>query len=150
MTDFNVETLAGLGPQEFARLVKATPAGTLAEVMGGEGRGKILHEVFSRMPSLFRPDRAGATEAAIRWTITGRPDGGTDVYETVISKGTCTVTDTPAHDPKLSLIMGPVEFLKVVSGDGNPMMMFMTGKIKAKGDLGLAASIAKFFDIPKA
>jgi len=26
----------------------------------------------------------------------------------------------------------------------------MTGKIKAKGDLGLAANIANFFDIPKA
>jgi hypothetical protein len=30
------------------------------------------------------------------------------------------------------------------------MMMFMTGKIKAKGDLGLAANVAKLFDIPKA
>ena len=29
-------------------------------------------------------------------------------------------------------------------------MMFMTGKLKAKGDLGLAANIANFFDIPKA
>jgi hypothetical protein len=26
----------------------------------------------------------------------------------------------------------------------------MTGKIKAKGDLGLAAQVAKLFDIPKA
>jgi hypothetical protein len=25
----------------------------------------------------------------------------------------------------------------------------MTGKIKAKGDLGLAAQVAKLFDIPK-
>ena len=39
---------------------------------------------------------------------------------------------------------------KIVSGDGNPMMMFMTGKVKAKGDLGIAAQIVKLFDIPKA
>jgi putative sterol carrier protein len=45
--------------------------------------------------------------------------------------------------------MGPVEFMRIVSGSGNPVMMFMTGKLKAKGDLGLAASIQNLFDIPK-
>ena len=54
-----------------------------------------------------------------------------------------------ADDPKLSLNLGAVDFLKVVSGNGNPVMMFMTGKLKAKGDLGLAANIANLFDIPK-
>jgi putative sterol carrier protein len=54
------------------------------------------------------------------------------------------------NDPKLSLTLGAVDFLKVVSGNGNPVMMFMTGKLKAKGDLGLAANIANLFDIPKA
>jgi len=29
-------------------------------------------------------------------------------------------------------------------------MLFMTGKLKAKGDLGLAAKIGDLFDIPKA
>jgi hypothetical protein len=29
-------------------------------------------------------------------------------------------------------------------------MMFMTGRIKAKGDLGLAANLASFFDVPRA
>ena len=36
------------------------------------------------------------------------------------------------------------------AGATNPMMMFMTGKIKAKGDLGLAANIANYFNLPKA
>ena len=43
-----------------------------------------------------------------------------------------------------------MEFLKIVSGNGNPVMMFMTGKLKAKGDLGLAANIQNLFEIPKA
>jgi hypothetical protein len=29
------------------------------------------------------------------------------------------------------------------------MMMFMTGKLKAKGDLGLAANLQNLFDLPK-
>jgi putative sterol carrier protein len=150
MTDFTPEALSTLGPKEFAQLVKSTPDAEIAEFMSGEHRNEILDEIFNRMPSLFRADRAGSTQAVIHWIITGAAGGGSDTYETVIENGACTVTNQPARDPKLSMTMDPVTFLKVVSGDGNPMMMFMTGKIKAKGDLGLAAQVAKLFDIPKA
>jgi putative sterol carrier protein len=149
MTDFNPESLASIGPKEFAQLVKSTPDSQIAEAMAGDSRGKILDEVFNRMPTLFRPEKAGSTSAVIHWIITGGA-GGNDTYETVIENGACTVTSEPAREPKLAMTMDPVTFLKVVSGDGNPMMMFMTGKIKAKGDLGLAANVAKLFDIPKA
>ena len=150
MTDFTYESLSSIGPKEFAQLVKTTPDATIAEVMASDDRGKILDEVFNRMPTLFRADRAGATQAVIHWNITRGAGDATDTYETVIENGACTVTDQPARDPKLAMTMDPVTFLKVVSGDGNPMMMFMTGKIKAKGDLGLAAQVAKLFDIPRA
>ena len=150
MTDFNAESLASIGPKEFAQLVKATPDSKIAEVMSGDARGKILDEVFNRMPTLFRADKAGSTQAVIHWNITGGPGGSTDAYETVIENGACTVTNQPVRDPKLTMTMDALTLLKVVSGDGNPMMMFMTGKVKAKGDLGIAANIAKLFDIPKA
>ena len=149
MTAFNPDSLSSIGPKEFAQLVKSTPDSQIAEVMAGDARTKILDEVFNRMPSLFRPEKAGSTSAVIHWIISGGPNGS-DTYETVIENGACTVTNQPAREPKLAMTMDPVTFLKVVSGDGNPMMMFMTGKIKAKGDLGLAANVAKLFDIPKA
>ncbi|MEV6366273.1 SCP2 sterol-binding domain-containing protein [Micromonospora musae] len=150
MTDFDPANFANVGPKEFAQLVKSTPDDKIAQVMSGDLRGKVLGEVFNRMPSLFRADRAGSTNAVIHWDITGRPDGGSDTYEVVIENGVCTVNETPQREPKLTLTMGPVEFLKIVSGGANPVMMFMTGKLKAKGDLGLAANIANLFDIPKA
>ena len=149
MTDFNPEALSSIGPKEFAQLVKSTPDAKIAEVMASDARTKILDEVFNRMPSLFRADKAGSTSAVIHWIITGGADGAGDTYETVIENGACTVTNQPVRDPKLAMTMDAVTFLKTVAGDGNPMMLFMTGKIKAKGDLSLAASIAKLFDIPK-
>jgi putative sterol carrier protein len=150
MTDFSPETFASIGPKEFAQLVKSTPDSKISEVMSGPDRTKILDEVFNRMPGLFRADKAGNTQAVIHWNVTGGPGGSTDSYETVIENGACTVTNQPARDPKLTMTMDALTLLKVVSGDGNPMMMFMTGKVKAKGDLGIAAQIAKLFDIPKA
>ncbi len=45
---------------------------------------------------------------------------------------------------------GPAEFLKLIAGTGNPAMMFMMGKIKARGDLGLATALGTWFETPKA
>jgi hypothetical protein len=150
MIDFDPSTFASVDAQQFAKIVKSTPDETIKEVMRGDLREKVLDEVFGRFPTMFRPDRAGSTNAAIHWTITERPDGGEDTYEVVIVDGTCTVSASPEWEPKLALTLSPIDFIKVVSGSANPVMMFMTGKLKAKGDLGLAANIANLFDIPKA
>jgi hypothetical protein len=150
VSDFDPSNFENTDPAEFAQMVKSASDAQLQEVMSGDHRPKILDAVFTRMPTLFRPDRAGNTNAVIHWIVGGRADGGSDTYEVVIADGTCTLSPTPENEPKLALTMGPVEFLKVVSGSGNPVMMFMTGKLKAKGDLGLAANIANLFNIPKA
>jgi SCP-2 sterol transfer family len=146
----SIGDFANVDPKQFAQLVKSTPDSQLAEIMSSDARGKVLDSIFARFPELFRPDRAGSTNAIIHWIITGRPDGGQDTYELVIANGTCVLSPSAEQDPKLAVTVGPVDFLKVVSGNGNPMMMFMTGKLKAKGDLGLAANIPQLFDMPKA
>jgi len=150
MPDFDLSNFASVDPQQFAQLVKSASADQIKAAMQGEQRTAILDEIFVRMSGLFRPDRAGSTNAVIHWNVGDRPDGGVDTYELVIADGACTLSPKPEHEPKLALTLGAVDFLKVVSGNGNPMMMFMTGKLKAKGDLGLAANIANLFDIPKA
>ena len=146
----NIGDFANVDPKQFAQLVKSTPDAQLADLMNSDARGKILDSIFARFPQLFRADRAGSTNAVIHWNITGRPDGGQDTYELVIANGTCVLSPAAEQEPKLAITVGPVDFLKVVSGNGNPMMMFMTGKLKAKGDLGLAANIQQLFDMPKA
>jgi hypothetical protein len=150
MTDFrslgqdkDVETA------EFTKIVKETSDSEIADVMKGDGRRRILDTIFERMPGTFRPDRAGNTNAVIHWTVTGGPNGS-DTYELVIENATCTLSPTPGREPRLAVTTAPVDFIKLVSGNANPVMMFMTGKLKARGDLGLAASIQNLFDIPKA
>ncbi|HCT75513.1 MAG TPA: acyl-CoA synthase [Micromonosporaceae bacterium] len=150
MSEFDLSDFKSIDPAQFAQLVKSASDSQMNEVMGGPLRQQVLDEIFARMPSLFRPDRAGNTNAVIHWVVGGKPDGGSDTYEIVIADGTCKLSPTPENEPKLALSMGPADFLKVVSGNGNPVMMFMTGKLKAKGDLGLAANIANLFNIPKA
>ncbi|HKT00467.1 MAG TPA: SCP2 sterol-binding domain-containing protein [Rugosimonospora sp.] len=150
MTDFDPTNLASTDPRQFAQLIKVAPAGTLQEIMRSDLRRRILDEIFSRMPGQFRPDRAGNTNAVIHWRIGDRPDGGHDTYELVIAGHECTLSPEPAHRPRLALTVGAVDFLKVISGNGNPVKMFMTRKLKARGDLSLAANIANLFRMPRA
>jgi hypothetical protein len=150
MADFDLSSFENVDPAEFPALVKSATDAQLNEVLSSPLRPKLLNEIFTRMPSLFRPEKAGNTSAIIHWIVTGAPDGGSDTHEIVIDNGTCVLSPSPDQEPKLALTMGPADFLKIVSGNGNPVMMFMTGKLKAKGDLGLAANIANLFNIPKA
>lgn len=150
MSDLDGVDFASITPTEFAQIVKTTPDAQVTEALTGDHRGKILDAIFAKFPQLFRAEKAGSTNTVIHWSITGRGDGGTDTYELVIADGACTVNGVPEHEPKLAITVSPLDFIKVISGNGNPVMMFMTGKLKAKGDLGLAANIANLFDIPKA
>jgi putative sterol carrier protein len=144
------EELAAVEPGDFIRIVKGMSDKDVKEVMESANREPIIAAIFSRMPELFRADRAGGTTATTHWSITDRPDGGADEWTVRFADGACTVQPGHDGDATLTLTMSPVDFTKVITKSGNPVMMFMTGKIKAKGDLGLAANIANFFDIPKA
>jgi putative sterol carrier protein len=139
---------AAVAPEEFARIVKGLSAKQLAEIMRGELRTRILGEVFGRMKQQFRPDAAAGLTALIRWKITGEGDA---VYETAIADGTCEVSPGRSDaEPRTTLVMADAEFLKLVSGNANPVTMFMTRKLKVTGDVGLASGLTRYFDIPKA
>ncbi|HZN70160.1 MAG TPA: SCP2 sterol-binding domain-containing protein [Micromonosporaceae bacterium] len=140
---------AMMDPLEFARLVKATSSTELRQMMQGDQRGAVLDELFRRMPDVFRADRAGSTDAVVHWVIGDRPDGGTDKYELVIANGTCEVSAQPERSPKLTLTIGVVDFLNLVTGNAHPVALVMKGKLKTKGDLGLTAKYPTFFDVPK-
>ncbi|MFJ6695149.1 SCP2 sterol-binding domain-containing protein [Streptomyces sp. NPDC091272] len=140
---------ASVSPEEFARIVKRLTPREIKEIAQGELRTRVLAEVFGRMDRQFRPEAAGPLDALIRWKVTG--GDGDVVYETRIKDGTCTVTEGRSeNESRVTLIMGDAEFLKLVSGNGNPVTMFLTRKLKLVGDAGLAAGLPRYFDIPKA
>ncbi|WP_031085424.1 SCP2 sterol-binding domain-containing protein [Streptomyces sp. NRRL WC-3549] len=139
---------AAVSPEDFARIVKGLSGKQLGEVMRGDLRTRVLGEVFGRMRQQFRPEAAGQLKALIRWRITGESDL---VYETSIADGTCAVAEGRSDgEPRTTLVMGDADFLKLVSGNGNPVTMFMMRKLKVAGDVGLASGLTRYFDIPKA
>ena len=149
MTDIDPSTFATMDPAEFAQTVKKLSDKQINEIMGGEHRQTILDGIFDTFPSLFDPEKAKGADARVNWRITGGPGGTDDTYAVVVKDGTCTVEKSPTQEPKTSIMLGPAEFAKLITGSGNPTMMVMMGKIKARGDLSAAMAFQSWFDTPK-
>jgi putative sterol carrier protein len=131
----------------MALLFKLTPDERLAATMEGPLREVIVTEVFRRMPERLNGRAAAGMQAAIQWRI-GRPDGGHDRYLVRIANGSCEVEPGGEGDARVSLQMDSLTFCKLVTGNANPVMQFMTGKLSVQGDLMFAASITRLFDVP--
>ncbi|WP_418960040.1 SCP2 sterol-binding domain-containing protein [Streptomyces tritici] len=140
---------AAVSPAEFARLVKGLSDRQIKELAADAAlRERVLREVFGRMRQQFRPEAAGTLDALIRWKITGASDA---VYETRIAEGRCEVTEGRSEaEPRTTLVLADADFLKLVSGNANPVTMFMMRKLKIAGDVALASGLTRYFDIPKA
>ena len=118
----------------------------LREAMEGPQREAIIGEVFRRMEQHFKP--GSAMDAVIHWKITGRPDGGEDHWEVVIATARAPRARTPQHEPRVTLKLDGVDFLRLVTGNATGPMLFMSGKLKIEGDLMFSAQIQSMFTIP--
>ncbi len=133
----------------FARQVKAASDSELLALMQSPRRASIVHDIVEDLPAVFLADRAGDLEAVVHWKVTGRPDGGADTLELVIAGGTLAVSLEPRRTPRLTLTLGPVDFLKMVTGNANPRLLFLRGRMKARGDVGLTARFPSLFGTPR-
>jgi putative sterol carrier protein len=143
--------LGKVDPVHFANLVATASRAQLEGVVAERPlRERLLDEIFARMGSHIRADRARNLHAVVHWRLTGGiGDGGYDRYETVISQGTCTVGREMREKAKVTITVGPADFFKLITHQATPAVLFVTGKIKVKGDLAFAAGLIGFFDLPK-
>jgi putative sterol carrier protein len=136
---------------QLAAMVGQVPDEQLAEGMANpEGRRLILDEIFKRMSEHAEPQQIEGVDAVVHFEITDAPDGGSDVYETVIRNGRVEVSDEPSEQPKVKIKTAPVPFLKLVTGQQSGPVLFMTGKLKLEGDVMFASRMTSFFRIPTA
>lgn len=146
--DLATTDFAEITPEQFAATVRSAGKEELVEVLRGPHREQILDAVFDRMGKQFRPDLAGGLTALVRWEILGTAPL---VYELTIGGGVCTTSmGRSDEDARVTLNLADADFLKLVSGNAGGPMLFMTRKMRVDGDLGLAAGLTRYFDIPRA
>jgi putative sterol carrier protein len=132
----------------FGRFVQNAPPGRLEQLMRSPARKPALDGIFWQMPKQVNPDVAKDMTTTIQWRITGRPDEGVDVYQLEVDQGQVKTVKGESGEPKLTVTMDAVEFLKLASGNLDPMQAYFKGRIELAGDIMVAAKLAQLFKVP--
>ncbi len=133
----------------FGRLVRDASPERLEQLMRSPARKPLLDGIFWQMPKQLDVKQARGVKTSIRWCLTGRADDGVDTYQLEIDNGGArTIRGTGGPDPVLTITMDAVEFLRLISGNSDPMQAYFKGRMQLAGDVMVAAKIASLFRMP--
>ena len=99
---------------------------------------------FEQVPEKVNKDKIQGMDCVYQFNITG--EGGGDWY-IVIRNGEATVHEGNAENPSITLTMEAGNFVNLLQGKLNGQMAFMTGKLKIKGEMGLALKLQSVFNL---
>jgi putative sterol carrier protein len=136
-----------INPEQFAGMVGGASDEDLATGFAAN-RELILGEIFRRMEEHFDPTNAKDISAVVEWRILDGPDGGDDRWQLVIRDGACNVTRDGDETPTVTFRVGPVDFIKLVTGNVQGPELFMRGALQIEGDLMQAAVLQGYFRVP--
>jgi putative sterol carrier protein len=113
-------------------------------------RRVVLDAIFWQMPKHVDRMRAAQLDSSVRWRITGGRRAGVDIYELVLDGGRCRVVrGLRSSEPRLTITVDGTEFLRLVSGNSDPMQAYFSGRLALAGDIMFAAKLVSLFWIPQ-
>ena len=134
-------------PAEVFEAIKRMDADEFDLLMADPGRRpRVIAALVDHMATLFRADRAGDTDAVIHIKLWDRPGGGYDHFELVIADGACTISDSPEHEPRLTLKIRPGDLRRLVTGETGPRRLAFKRRLTVLGDLAFGAKLPELFN----
>jgi putative sterol carrier protein len=132
-----------LDPVDVATAVATTSGKHLRSVMGGGFRPIVLEEVFRRFPDFIDTGKAQDLQLVVGFRIAGRGDGEVDRYVVRIAEGVCTIDDDPPEGQRrdATITIEGHDFLRLATGQLNPVRGVLTGALKVKGDRAKALAL---------
>ena len=102
-------------------------------------------QVFEQMPNFLIPEKAGSTKATIQFDLSGDQGGK---WWLKIADGKAESGKGEVEAPTLTLIADANDYVKISTGQMDGTAAFMQGKLKIKGDMGLAIKMQTLFKRP--
>lgn len=96
----------------------------------------VFTEINNRLEA--NPAKAGNMNAVYQFDLTG-DDGGQ--YHIILKDGKGEAGPGAPENPNITITMAANDFVDLSSGKLDGTMAFMSGKIKIKGDMGLAMKL---------
>jgi putative sterol carrier protein len=144
------DVLSEISTASFVRMAADASADELERVFAKPDlRRPLLDEIFRRMQAHVRADRVEDLDVVVRLRLTGgEGEGGYDRYHLELSHGACRVTRDSDAAPRATITLSPATLVQLITGQGSPPGLFVTGKLRVSGDLGFAAGLIGHFDLP--
>ena len=115
-----------------------------------ELRSVFLDEIFRRMSEHFLPERARHVDFVVSWRFSeGIGEDGYDRFQTVIEDGVCVSSTDLSRTPDTTITLSVDDFIRMATGNAAVAAMFVTGRVKVKGEYAPAVRFSSYFDIPK-
>lgn len=115
-----------------------------------ELRSVFLDEIFRRMSEHFSPARARHVDFVVSWRFSeGAGEDGYDRFQTVIEDGVCVSSTDLSRTPDTTITLSVDDFIRMATGNAAVAAMFVTGRVKVKGEYAPAVRFSSYFDIPK-
>lgn len=97
-------------------------------------------EQISKMETNLRanPEKVAGMNAVFQFDLSGENGG---VWHVELANGDGHVAEGPAENPGVTIAMAAEDFVALTEGRLDGTMAFMSGKLKVKGDMGLAMKL---------
>jgi putative sterol carrier protein len=102
-----------------------------------------VRKIFAKMPAAFLPHKTADLNAIFQIELTGEAGGN---WTLAVTNGSLTIIEGTAQTPNLTLTMSASDYIAISRGEANPVNLFMAGKVKLQGDMGLALKFQEMFD----
>lgn len=103
-----------------------------------------VKEIFDKMPTVFNASAAAGLNAVFQFHITGGEAGDWNV---AIKDNACQLAEGVHDSPTVSLTMADADWIAMSNGELDGMSAFMSGKLKATGDIMMAQRIPSLFPL---
>ncbi len=99
-------------------------------------------EIFEQMPKQFDASKAKNLDFSVQFELSGDSGGQWFVK---VADGKCDTGKGSIEAPKATIRMDATDYVKMTSGELNPMAAFMSGKVKVEGDLNSVMQLQSLF-----
>jgi putative sterol carrier protein len=103
-----------------------------------------VKEIFDHLNEGFQPTKAEGVDAIFQFNLSG--DNGGQYWVKVLNQQV-EVHEGEHPAPTMTINATANDYMALVNGELNPMSAFMQGKIKVKGDMGLALKLQSMFGL---
>lgn len=101
-----------------------------------------ISQIMANMPKVFHPERAEGLNADIQFNFDGNEPGN---WVLSIQDGQASVRQGTTENPTATIDTASETWKGITTGQTNAMTAFMTGQLKASGDMGLLMRMQSLF-----